>query len=49
MTHLPYIIAAYGLSLAVPLVFAVAAQTRLSRARKRLAALDPRARARSGA
>lgn len=42
MTHLPYILAAYGLSLAVPIAFAVGAAGRLARARRRLAALDPR-------
>jgi hypothetical protein len=43
MTHLPYIVAAYAISLVVPVTFAVLAQTRLAGARRRLAALDPRA------
>jgi hypothetical protein len=47
MTHLPYIVAAYTISLVVPVSFALLAQTRLGRARRRLASLDPRARART--
>jgi hypothetical protein len=47
MTHLPYIVAAYAFSLVVPLAFGLAARTRLARARKRLEAVDPRARSRA--
>jgi len=47
MTHLPFIAATYALGLAVPLVLAVAAWQRLARARRRLAAIDPRAEART--
>ena len=43
MTHLPYIVAAYGLTVLVAAVFTVDAWTRMSRARRRLAAIDPRA------
>lgn len=43
MTHLPFIAATYVLGLAVPAVFAVGAWRRLARARRRLAAVDPRA------
>ena len=43
MTHLPYIIAAYGLTALVAVVFTVDAWTRMNRARRRLAAIDPRA------
>ena len=44
MTHLPYIAAAYGLTLVLAVWFSAAATTRLSRARQKLAAVDPRAR-----
>jgi len=47
MTHLPFIAATYVMGLAVPLVFAVMAWQRLARARRRLAAIDPRAETRS--
>jgi cytochrome c biogenesis protein CcdA len=43
MTHLPYVAATYALGVGVPLVLAVLAMTRLSAARRRLAAVDPRA------
>lgn len=43
MTHLPYIAAAYLLTVAVVLWLGLGAQRRLTRARRRLAALDPRA------
>ncbi len=43
MTHLPFIVATYALGLAVPAVFAVCAWRRLAQARRRLAAVDPRA------
>ena len=42
MTHLPFIAAAYGLGVGVPLVLAVLSWQRLSRAQRRLAAIDPR-------
>ena len=43
MTHLPYIMAAYALTVLVGTVFAVDAWARMGRARRRLAAIDPRA------
>ena len=43
MTHLTYIMAAYGLAVLVGAVYAVDAWARMSRARRRLAAIDPRA------
>jgi cytochrome c biogenesis protein CcdA len=43
MTHLPFIVATYALGLAVPVVFAIGAWRRLAQARRRLAAVDPRA------
>ena len=43
MTHLGFIAASYGLAVAVPVVFALGAMTRLGAARRRLAAIDPRA------
>jgi hypothetical protein len=42
MTHLPYIIASYGLAVAIAGGFAMSAWTRMDRARRRLAAIDPR-------
>ncbi len=42
MTHLPFVAAAYGLGVLVPAALAIAAWRRLCRARRRLAALDPR-------
>ena len=42
MTHLPYILAAYGLTLAIVTGFALDAWTRMSRAKRRLATLDRR-------
>ncbi len=48
MTHWPFIAASYALGVLVPLVFGVAAFTRMGSARRRLAAIDPRAH-RSGA
>jgi hypothetical protein len=45
MTHLPFIAAAYGLGLAFPAWLAIDAALRLGR---RLAAVDTRARSRSG-
>lgn len=43
MTHLGYIVASYALGIGIPVVFAVDAARRLSAARRRLAAIDPRA------
>ena len=43
MTHLPFIAASYVLGVLVPLIFGVAAFTRMGAARRRLAAIDPRA------
>jgi len=49
MTDLPFVAAAYALAVAVPAWLAIDAWLRLGRARKRLAALDPRARVRGPA
>lgn len=43
MTHLPFIVATYALGLGVPGTLAVMARLRLRAARRRLAAVDPRA------
>jgi heme exporter protein D len=43
MDHLPYIVAAYGLTVLVAGGFALDAWLRMGRARRRLAAIDPRA------
>ncbi len=43
MTHLGFIVASYALAILVPIGFAVGAARRLSLARRRLAAIDPRA------
>ena len=43
MTHLPFIAASYALGVLIPLLFGVAAFTRMGTARRRLAAIDPRA------
>ncbi len=43
MTHLPFIAAAYGLGIGMPAVFALSSWRRLQLARRRLAAIDPRA------
>lgn len=43
MDHLPYIAASYALGILVPGIFAVAAFLRVGSARRRLAAIDPRA------
>jgi hypothetical protein len=43
MTHLGFIVAAYALSVGVPLLLALSATRRLALARRRLAAIDPRA------
>ena len=45
MTHLTYIAAAYGLTLAVVASYAVSAWLRMGRARRKLAAIDRRGRA----
>jgi len=42
VTHLPYVVGSYGLAVALVLVFGVSATTRLARARRKLAAIDPR-------
>ena len=42
MTHLTYIMAAYGLAVLVATVFSVDAWLRMGRASRRLAAIDPR-------
>ena len=42
MTHLPFVAASYLLGAGVPLVLAVLAWRRLARARRLLAAVDPR-------
>jgi hypothetical protein len=43
MTHLTYIMAAYGIAVVVAGWFSADAWLRMERARKRLAAIDPRA------
>jgi hypothetical protein len=43
MTHLPFIVAAYVLAIGVPVFFSVGAGLRLRSAKRRLAAIDPRA------
>ena len=47
MTHLTYIMAAYGLTMLVSAGFALDAWARMGRARRRLAAIDPRAHSRA--
>jgi hypothetical protein len=42
MTLWPFIAASYALGILVPLVFGVAAFSRMGAARRRLAAIDPR-------
>jgi hypothetical protein len=42
MTHLPFITASYALGVLVPLLFGIAAFTRMATARRRLVAVDPR-------
>jgi hypothetical protein len=44
MSHLPFIAGSYALALIVPLWLGIGAWSRLARARKRLAAIDTRAR-----
>ncbi len=43
MTHLTYIIAAYGVFAVIAVWFSATSWTRMTHARKRLAAIDPRA------
>ena len=43
MTHLGFVATAYALGILVPVVFAVTSATRLATARRRLAAVNPRA------
>jgi hypothetical protein len=45
MTHLGFIAASYALGIGIPVVFGLSAARRLAIARRRLAAIDPRARA----
>jgi hypothetical protein len=42
MDHLTYIMAAYGLTVVIGGSYAVSAWVRMARARRRLAAIDPR-------
>ena len=42
-THLPYIAASYVIALAVPILFSISTAFRLRTAKRRLAAIDPRA------
>ena len=42
MTHLTYIMAAYGLAVLMAAAYAVSAWARMGRARRRLTAIDPR-------
>ncbi len=44
MTHLPFILAAYGLTVVTILGYAIAAWRRAGQARRRLAAVDTRGR-----
>lgn len=48
MTHLPFIAASYALGILIPAGFALSAFLRLGAARRRLAAIDPRARPGAG-
>ena len=43
MTHLGFVAASYFIAMAVPACFALTATRRLATARRRLAAIDPRA------
>lgn len=49
MTHLPFVAASYALGVLVPVVFAILAFTRMGAARRKLAAIDPRASRKGGA
>ena len=42
MTHLPFVAAAYGLGLLLPLAFGLDAWRRMTSARRRLDSIDPR-------
>jgi hypothetical protein len=42
LDHLIYIMAAYGLAVVIATAYAVNAYVRMERARRRLAAIDPR-------
>ncbi len=42
MTHLPYIVAAYAIAVAVPLYFAIETYFRTRSASRKLAAIDTR-------
>ena len=44
MNHLPFIAASYALGILFPAGFAIAAFLRMGAARRKLAAIDPRAR-----
>ena len=44
MTHLPFILASYGLAAVMILAFALSAWRRAGLAKRRLAAVDPRGR-----
>jgi len=44
MTHLPYIVGSYALAVVILAWLAISAGLRTARARRRLAAIDPRAR-----
>jgi hypothetical protein len=48
MTHLPFIAGSYALGILIPVGFALSAYLRLGAARRRLAAIDPRARPGAG-
>ncbi|HEY3846015.1 MAG TPA: hypothetical protein VGL95_02745 [Acetobacteraceae bacterium] len=48
MTHLPFVAGSYALGILIPAGFALAAFVRLGAARRRLAAIDPRARSGAG-
>jgi hypothetical protein len=43
MTHFGFVAASYALALLIPAGFSIAAAMRLATARRRLAAIDPRA------
>lgn len=42
MTHLTYIMASYGIAVVMGAAYALAAWSRLARARRQLRAIDPR-------
>ncbi|WP_428487246.1 hypothetical protein [Rhodopila sp.] len=42
MTHLPFVVASYGLGAGLPILFTMQALLRLRTARRRLDAIDPR-------